>query len=295
MAEAQALTNEELAALIKNGESGLLPDLWIQVRRYILKQTRKYIPNDGSNIIEQGDFEDAGYMAMVEAVEKFKPDAGLSFIGYLKFYLSKYFKEVRGWSLKHPDPILSATSLDKPLSYEDESFSLADTIADDGALNDFEDLDDRLTSRQQAAVVLSEMDKLEPQQADTIRAHYLEGKTLDNLAANAGLSRERIRQIEASGITKLRRMKKIREIARERITIHFVDINTDFYKQKGASAFQSTGSSVVEDIVERRESIEKKYHERLDAIMKEHGADFYEKFKGLDVWYQSEVHKFYRC
>lgn len=36
------LTNEELCELIQNGDDGLLPELWEQVRRFVAQQARRF-------------------------------------------------------------------------------------------------------------------------------------------------------------------------------------------------------------------------------------------------------------
>lgn len=69
----------------------------------------------------------------------------------------------------------------------------------------------RLTEDLRAALV-----RLEPRLRFVLRARYAGDLTLDQVGARLGLSRERVRQLEAEALATLRLTLRRRELARER-------------------------------------------------------------------------------
>lgn len=75
-----AMTNEELVALIQGGDQEKLPQLWEQVERFVAQQAnRRLVLSGGLGGVEFGDLYNAGYLALVAAVDTFDPEAGRSF------------------------------------------------------------------------------------------------------------------------------------------------------------------------------------------------------------------------
>lgn len=74
------MTNEELVALIQGGDREKLPQLWEQVERFVAQQAnRRLVLSGGLGGVEFGDLYNAGYLALVAAVDTFDPEAGRSF------------------------------------------------------------------------------------------------------------------------------------------------------------------------------------------------------------------------
>jgi RNA polymerase primary sigma factor len=94
-------------------------------------------------------------------------------------------------------------SLDAPIGDEDSN-NFAEVVQDEGADTPYEQLEEKTVTR-----MLQEMVKtLDPREATILRARFgLDGgpqKTLEEVGQKFGVTRERIRQIEAKTIAKLR-------------------------------------------------------------------------------------------
>lgn len=146
----------------------------------------------------------------------------------------------------------SIESLDKPLTSEDEDFTVGDTVADGSDME--QDIVDRLhdeaVSRELWDIVQTYTDDM---QGQVIRAYFHDGKSLTEIAREYGVSMERIRQIKAAGLRRLRMGKALRKI-QEKCEI----VSADIYRTSFAS-FKYKGSSSVESIVMRLEGLEEQY------------------------------------
>lgn len=289
----EAITNEELALRIRGGERELIPVLWEQCRRFIYKHARQHLPRCGDTRIEISDLLDAGFEGLVTAVEGFDPTAGCSFLGYLQLHLKSAFIEACGRNCRHPDPLLGSCSLDIPRGDEDNSCTLQKVIPDPGAAEPFDRLIDDMALEADYKAAVTAMGSLVPEQREIIKAHYLTGQTLEQIAQARGKSKERIRQIERDGLKNLLRQRRVQRLA-ENWAARAIDRKTNFYREKGACAFQSTGTSAVEDIVEAHERMEKAYDQRLDEILSNDnlsGKDLEDEINRLDAWYDNEFGK----
>ena len=91
------------------------------------------------------------------------------------------------------------------------------------------------------------------QQEKVIRLYFKENKTLSEIAAETGVSLERVRQIKADGLRRLRRGKALRELE-QKCEIAEADIF-----RGGFSRFKHTGLSSVEKIILRLDELEEQY------------------------------------
>lgn len=95
----------------------------------------------------------------------------------------------------HEGLVNQPLSLDKKVD-DDESTSIGDLVGDD---------DQSLIELQNSGMQIEELIKLlEPREADIIWMRYVEAKTLVAVANILNISRERVRQIEARGINRIR-------------------------------------------------------------------------------------------
>jgi len=87
------MTNEELVARIKAGETDLMPTLWEQVKRYAYKRANTFYYLHYDRCTEMGveiaDLEQEAYLAIHAAVEKFKPEKGVKFLTYAEYRLKQ--------------------------------------------------------------------------------------------------------------------------------------------------------------------------------------------------------------
>lgn len=109
-----------------------------------------------------------------------------------------------GWVRHYRQALVSPSSLDAPLSNDDDSNSLADVVADPTATSPYED------ARTQAdnALVNEVLDTLNQREREILRLRFgLNGddeRTLEEIGDHFGLTRERIRQIQERALHKMR-------------------------------------------------------------------------------------------
>lgn len=153
----------------------------------------------------------------------------------------------------------NVASLDAPLKNTDgEELSFADTIAD--RLNMEEDTVDRLHEEAMQTELWDIVSKYADQQQDkVIRLYFRDGKTLSEIAEETGVSLERVRQIKAAGLRKLRRHKALNEIKQKCEVVEASLFRTSF------ASFKYRGSS-VESVVMRLEGLEEEYRQKISAM-----------------------------
>lgn len=102
---------------------------------------------------------------------------------------------------------LGTTSLDSPIAGKDDELTLADVIADDSVSDPAEAIDGEAI----VAALRQALDTLEEREKDIVLKRFGfvgdQEQTLEQLAVTYGVSRERIRQIEAKAVQKLRSNK----------------------------------------------------------------------------------------
>ena len=152
----------------------------------------------------------------------------------------------------------SIESLDRPLTSDDEDFTVGDTVADGSDLeqNVLDKLHDEAVSRELWDIVRAYTDDM---QGQVIRAHFHDGKSLTEIAREYGVSMERIRQVKATGLRKLRRHKALNEIKQKCEVVEASLFRTSF------ASFKHRGSS-VESVVMRLEGLEEEYRQKISAM-----------------------------
>lgn len=105
-------------------------------------------------------------------------------------------------------------SLDAPIG-DDESNNFAEIVQDENAETPYEELEDKTVTK-----MLQEMVKtLDPREATILRYRFgLDGgseKTLEEVGAKFGVTRERVRQIQNIALNKLRKMIQKLEVVRK--------------------------------------------------------------------------------
>lgn len=205
------MTNEELAQLIQGGRDDLMSQLWEQCHGWVAKMAiRWYTAFDGRRGVELDDLINAGYLALVRAVESYDPSAGGAFITWLTYHLKTAFCDTFGIRTEkgRRDPLNNAASLDAPVNADDpDSATLGDITPGNGesAFDDIMECDYQRAMREAIDAVLSE---LPPREADTIRRRYFKGETLGSIAKDRGVSTNAVSQSERKAIREIRRNKK---------------------------------------------------------------------------------------
>ncbi|MGM9601128.1 MAG: sigma-70 family RNA polymerase sigma factor [Faecousia sp.] len=185
------MTNEELVSMIQGGEWDKLLELWEQVRRFVWRQAkRREFALDGAGGITSDDLVQAGYLALVRAVDHFDPTAGGTFLTYFGYWLKAAFNQAAGLHTKRnrEDPLQSAISLDTPLTDDlGDPLTLADAISDPAAEVEMEDVDERDRQVRLHAALEAALAQLPEDQRKAIRDKYYRGQRVDSKAHAAAL------------------------------------------------------------------------------------------------------------
>lgn len=177
------MSNEQLVAMIKGGERDKLVELWQQVRRMALKEAVRWAAYR-SNGVELEDLEQAGFIALIRAVDSFNPTAGARFSTWYYPIVKDEFQRTAGrrTTKQAQDPLQQAVSLDMPVGEDEDSATLGELIPDpeaEAAVLDVEERDrrDRLHTALEAAIATLPLDL----QA-AIRGRYYRGEHVNNRA-----------------------------------------------------------------------------------------------------------------
>ena len=182
-------SNEELVQLVKNGERDKLGELWAQAERFVAQQARRrLVLSGGLGGVEFGDLYNAGYLALVAAVDSFDPDAGQSFIGWLALALKTAFAEAGGYRSRKQslDPLHRAGSLDAPVG-EDGDGTVGELQEDPSAAQAFEDAEGRMQQERLHAALEAAIATLPPDLQAVIRGRYYRGEIVDANAHSKAL------------------------------------------------------------------------------------------------------------
>ena len=236
------MTNEELVARIQAGERDRLSELWSQVERFVAKRANHimtmyatgYMANSGG--VEFDDLYNSGYLALVAAVDTYKPDKGMKFTSWLAFAIQNAFGEAGGWKGKKNDALRHATSLDAPIDGEDDSDPLAQIVEDTGAAQDIQAVEDKIFQEQLHAALERALQQLPDAEVEAIRGKYFEGRELSSVEKRA----------ECRGLSRLRAHASLRQ---------YIELHTPYYLRVGVQTFQHDGDSSVERIVFLRDRL----------------------------------------
>ena len=201
------MSNEELAVLIQGGERDKLPELWAQVERFVAKQaSRRMTATGGFGGVEFGDLYNAGYLALVSAVDSFDPEAGRSFVGWLALHLKTVFAEAGGYRSpkQAQDPLHRAGSLDVPTGEDEDGAALVELVADSAALLAFERAEERQYRAQLRAALGEALGRLPAHHRSIIRRRFYRGQTFSAIAAEMGIQPEVVRKWEGEALKQLR-------------------------------------------------------------------------------------------
>lgn len=176
------MSNEELVALIQAGDRDRIVELWHQVRRMVYKQAARWAGLGGTTI---EDLTQAGFIAMLRAVDSYDPSRGTKFSTHLFLRLRAELSAATGWSSKTArlDPLQSAVSLDAPLTDEEDA-TLADFIPDPAAAAEMDGMEVRIG----VAAILAELPE---EQQRAVRGKYWHDLTVDKKTLNAAMKRLR--------------------------------------------------------------------------------------------------------
>lgn len=251
------MTNEQLAVAIQNGNEDLYGQLWEQVRRFIAwKAKKRHVLTRGQGGVTVEDLAQSGYFAMVQAVRYYKPLPNYSFLSLLNVTLKTAFSECGGYRTSKKNPLDDCVSLDAPIGEEDDGSTLEDCIEDPE--DKYNDVEENIWTSQLHDELERCMMALTPLQKETIVKRYFEGRTLDSIATEYGVTTELIRRREKYALQKLRRRRgKLEEYAE--INRRDIDDMTPWYLRRHGDNFR-----VPEEIaIDRERAANYLYYEEI--------------------------------
>ena len=201
------MSNEELAAMIQAGYREQLPQLWVQVERFVARQAhRRMAVTDGFGGVEFEDLYSSGYLAVVAAVDSFDPGAGGTFISWLSLHLKTAFAQSGGYRSpkQAKDPLHRAGSLDVPIGQDEGGATLGEFIEDPASLAEFERAEEQQYRAQLRAALAAAMKQLPAHYRGVIRRRYYRGQTMTAIAAETGVPLELVRRWEGEALRQLR-------------------------------------------------------------------------------------------
>lgn len=197
------MTNEGLVLRIKEGETGLIPQLWEQVERFVWqKASRRHYTLNGFGGVTAEDLYQAGFFALLRAVESYEPGAGMSFVGWLAIQLKDVFAETAGYKTirGRREPLNNAASLEEVIADDGDSFTIADTLVDTQAERAFVDIE----IREMAEIVSRAVKTLSDQQREVVRLRYWSGLNLEEAGRVMGINRGAAARLEQKAMLRLR-------------------------------------------------------------------------------------------
>ena len=248
--------NEALAVQAKAGDREALAALWEQNRGLLALLFRRLAAAYRERMDAAGvtleDLEQEGYFAVAKAANLYDPSAGAKFSTFLYYPVKNVFACAVGLRTERQrqEPLCRCDSLDVPLYAEDNgSATRGDTVPDDAAEQAFTDADECLYTAQLHSALDDALALLDERKATVLRGRFYEGRTLESLAVQLGISRERVRQTESKAIRAMRfpRIQRKLEVYRENI------LSVSSYHGTGFSAWKERGS-VEERLAERIEA-----------------------------------------
>lgn len=153
---------------------------------------------------------------------------------------------------------LRIRSTEEVISGDDDDILLGDMIADD--CDPISDAIERVQHEQMSKALWGEVDALPEREAEVIRDRWKHDHTLKECAASLGISPERVRQLEAKGMRKLRSGRSVRVLS-----AYLTDSGARSLglRQTGLSAFRHNAASSVELAIMKLEQYEREREKRL--------------------------------
>mgnify|MGYP003763837339 CR=1 FL=1 len=240
------LTNEELALKIQQGDDGLLPELWEQVRKFIVLKANSFYQCYSKNPrFEIDDLIQSAYFAVLYAVKSYDPSRGFKFITYLNFPIKTAFAEVAGMKTSKRDALMNAISLDAPAGTEADS-PLLNAIGDKSLNYDIDSLIIESVFNQQLRAALDKaMEVLTDKQREILELYYYFGLTLERIAEIRECSKQAVDNQRHEAFSRIKHSPHRRKLAK----FYYYRVPRDLYKRTGLRSWKETGCSQQEQFL----------------------------------------------
>ena len=240
---------EELVIEIQKGNAGLKNELWERIRKWAAVLCRRYAEYGGKMGCEMEDLINVSWFGVERAIKAYDPDKPYKFITYMKFNVQNAISELLGLRGRKRLPELS---LDEPLGGEDEDTTRLDMLEDKTAGEAFESVE----QRELCGWVREQVEELRPDLREIIHGKYWQGMTCAELGRRIGASSDRVRQLEATALGKIRQRPEMREY-----------YNAFCYRRVGVNSFNTTWTSSTEWAVLKLEQMRERERENEKRII----------------------------
>lgn len=237
------MTNEELVAIIKNGNTAATFQLWEQVERLVYSLCNKLYLRYSEPLSRAGvqidDLTQESYFAFLDAIQSYDESKGYKFTSYLNYPLLNCIRSLIGG--KSYTALNTADSLERPI---EDDLLLADMVAD--PMNDFLPIEERLYWEQVRKDLEQGISALDGMQQDVIRGKYYNGLSTKDLSQQCGRTYEYMRGVEYEAFRRLRRDKNIKQYMDDIISTHAYHSSFSLWKNTGYSSTEYTALKLNE-------------------------------------------------
>lgn len=248
----EAMTNEELALRIKEGNTEQYGELWERTKRFFTMHANgfymKHRKKCDASGVELDDLIQCCFFALMKTVEAFEPSKEYKLLSYADFHIRNILNEACGMRKRQNEPLNNNfVSIYKPFS-EDCDIALLDTLIDENAFREYENIERKLTVRKLREELDRMLAELQPAQSQILRLHYYMGMTLDQIAELRGVERSRVVSIEERALHSMYKpsnRRVLQEFKRELIETQCPS-KPFYYRRSGFRAFSRNGGSSVE-------------------------------------------------
>jgi len=178
------MTVNEIAIAAKT-DSEYIKSLWLAVYRLITLWANKRIRAVNNPRYDAYDLIQAGYFALIRAVEQYPADSPYKFTTYLHYHCRSEFAAVQGIRSSKCEHYIY--SLDKTLTGTDD-FTIFDTLADGSATDDMIAVEDDIYNVQLHNALEKALDTLPERQRYVLNARFYGNKTFKEISEASSLT-----------------------------------------------------------------------------------------------------------
>ena len=222
--------------MAQGGDASATEALWMQVHRFACMIALRYLPianRNGGVSVE--DLRQCAALGVLEAIRGYRAEKG-AFLTWCAFFIRRQCLSALGLTGRPRLEHYATTSLDAPLSPEEDSLTLLDCLPDAQAAEPFDAVEERCRLEALHRDITEALDRLAGQEGYIIRRHDLEGAGYKAIGAELGWEVPRVQQRRKTAMAHLRKDRILRQL-----------YQPNYWRHKGVAAFNTTFSSVVED------------------------------------------------
>lgn len=245
------MTNEELVTEYQNGNDKAFDELLASNRGIIHFMKNKWWSIVSGNKSTEFELESEVTMGFFLAAKHYSDDGGRTFSSYafhrIQWHLCRTYRLIQK-TTSNGEPV-EMCSLDAPVPGADD-MRIEDTIADETDIEN--DSIEKLLKESEYPKLLEAVNSLNDKQRNVIIKRFYQNKSLDIVADDLSVTRERIRQVEQNALKVLAKMDSVKKIAQ-----NFSYGCSAEYKGS-LRRFKETGLSSVEYVVMKKIACEER-------------------------------------